>query len=62
MPTVGVQGELEVFGLWGGGEAMVGNVTGCAQLMLGFLWYPSERGFYGTMGMEQVPQGCWVIQ
>lgn len=30
MPTVGVQGELEVFGLWGGGEAMVGNVTGCA--------------------------------
>lgn len=52
-------------GVWGLGRWW-GHGEHCdrlwSQLMSGFLWYPSERVFYGTMDLEQVPQGCWVIQ
>lgn len=55
--TGGVQG---VGRQWGHGEQWDRLWS---QLMSGFLWYPSERVFNGRMGrMEQVPQGCWVIQ
>lgn len=39
LPTVGVQGELEVFRVWGGSEAMVDNVTGC-----GLSWWQALCG------------------